>query len=176
MGCWVRTACSIASRKRLRHSARARTFALSGFVEINNCAVSLQFSAPRGVSIARDAAIHGAMNPAFKESDLGFAVERPERGFQELGAKTWLPDGADRRAFGFVPGDAEAIVRHRPRHLQQPARGRKRAVFAGIGGKLVKDQCKAHRQFGRKKQRVAVQGKSDMAIRSEFAAKEVLDI
>ena len=40
----------------------------------------------------------------------------------------------------------------------------------------MKYQCKAHRELGRKKQRIAVQGKPDMSVRSEFGEQEILDI
>jgi len=58
-----------------------------------------------------------------------------------------FPAGSDRWAFGLVPGNIEAIVGHRPRHLQEPARGRKRAILSGVGGELVKYQGKAHRSL-----------------------------
>jgi hypothetical protein len=54
------------------------------------------------------------MNPGLQEGDFGFAVEWPECRFQELGAKAFLSGRADRRTFGLVPGNVEAIVRHRP--------------------------------------------------------------
>src|ERR1700704_6348617 len=98
-------------------------------------------------SISRYAALHRAMDPGLQEGDFGFAVEWPERRVKELAAKACLADRADRRAFGFVPCNVEAIVGHRPRNLQPPARGGKRAVFSGVGGKLVKDQRKASRQL-----------------------------
>src|ERR1700712_3988355 len=97
------------------------------------------------------AALHRAMYPGLQVSDLGLAVEGPQRGFQQLGAKPGLSDGADRGAFGLVPNDVEAIVGDGPRYLQQPPRRRERAVFSGIGGELVKDQGEAHRQFGGQK-------------------------
>src|ERR1700730_12503365 len=61
-----------------------------------------------------DAALHRAMNPGLQKGNLGLAIERPERRFQQPSAKARFPDLADRRTFGLVPGNVEAIVRHRP--------------------------------------------------------------
>src|SRR5947209_3756447 len=127
-------------------------------------------------SAARDPASHGAMDSGAQESNLGVSVKWPERRVQKPGAKTRLPDGADWRTLGFVPGDIQPVVRHRPRDLQQPARGRKRAVFPGIGGEFVKYQRKTDGQFGRKKQRIAVQVESNMPVGSEFRQQEILDV
>ncbi len=57
-----------------------------------------------------------------------------------------------------------------------PRAAEKRAVFAGIGGKFVEYQGKADGQFGRKKQRIAVQGKADMAVGPEFGEQQILDV
>src|SRR6202158_5142708 len=65
-------------------------------------------------SLPRYAALHGAMNPGFQKGDLGLAIEWPERRLQELGPKAGFSDGFDRRTLGLVPGNGEAIVRHRP--------------------------------------------------------------
>ena len=116
------------------------------------------------------------MNARFEVGDLGLAVERPQRGIQQFGAEARHSDRSDRRPLGLVPGDAETVVRHRPRHLQQPARGRERAVFSGIGGELVKNQRKAHRQFGGQKQRFAIEAKADMSVRTEFGEQQILDV
>src|SRR4030081_375864 len=66
----------------------------------------------RNCSTAGDAALHRAMNPGLQKGNLGLAVKRPERRFQQPGAKARFPDLADRRTFGLVPGNVEAIVRH----------------------------------------------------------------
>ena len=60
--------------------------------------------------------------------------------------------------------------------LNPPLTVRESAVLSSIGGELVKYQCKAHGQFGRKKQRLAVQGKSNMAVRSEFGEQQIPDV
>ena len=48
--------------------------------------------------------------------------------------------------------------------------------FPALVAKLVKHQGKAHRQFGGKKQRIAVQGKANMAVGPEFGEQQILDV
>ena len=50
--------------------------------------------------------------PVWRRCDAPFALLSPASLF---------PDRSDRRTLGLVPCDGETIVRHRPRHLQQPA-------------------------------------------------------
>ena len=71
------------------------------------------------------AALHRAMNAGLQEGDLGLAVERLERRFQKFGAKAGFADRFDRRAFGLVPGDIEAIVRS-PTTTPATARARRK--------------------------------------------------
>src|SRR5215475_2529164 len=80
-------------------------------------------------------ALHGAMNARSQESDLGLAVERQQCRAQQLGAEAGRADLIHRRAFGLVPGHVEAVVRYGPRHLQQPARRGKGAIFCRVGRK-----------------------------------------
>src|SRR5258708_19846042 len=78
------------------------------------------------------AALHGAMNPGLQKGNLGFAVKRPQRRFQQLGAEAGLADRADRRALRLVPGDIEPILRPGPRHLQQPPPPRKSPLLSPL--------------------------------------------
>ena len=70
---------------------------------------------------------------------------------------------------------SEAIVVTDHDTCNKPRARRKRAVFPGVGGKFVENQRQADRKLGRKKQRIAVQGEPDMAIRSEFGAQQIPD-
>jgi len=61
-------------------------------------------------STGRYAALDRAVNSGLQEGDLGFAIERPQRQFQQLGPKPGFPDRSDRGTFSLVPGYVEAIV------------------------------------------------------------------
>src|SRR5689334_25145756 len=60
------------------------------------------------------AALHGAVNTRLQECDFGPAVERPQRGFEKLGAEPGRADIFHRRAFGLVPGHVEPAIGQGP--------------------------------------------------------------
>src|ERR1700722_18222589 len=71
-----------------------------------------------GNSTGWNTTLHRAMNAGLQKSNFGLAVEWPERRFQQFAAKALFADRADRRSFGFIPCNIEAIVGHGPRNLQ----------------------------------------------------------
>ena len=69
-----------------------------------------QIHSTGAASVSRNPALHGAMNPGPQERDLGLAVERQQRGPQQLGAKAGCANIFHNRAFRLVPGQVEAII------------------------------------------------------------------